>query len=170
MYNCIQRTRNTINIHACMDKASHLTVFCTWDSIPHLLITPVQLTRPGIGQNASYAVIDFVQHLSLPFFEGNVLHWLFMHVLSFEVKWNVLFLQLCHGHRTRGESGNQETISEWDVCVLSPLGCLYIVDTCSKICLTMKAEGGLFLSEKNYAHIQLFFQQADQRYSTILII
>ena len=26
----------------------------------------------------------------------------------------------------------------------------------------MKEEGGLFLSEKNYAHIQLFFQQADQ--------
>ena len=27
-------------------KASHLTAFCAWDSIPHLLVIPEQLMRP----------------------------------------------------------------------------------------------------------------------------
>ena len=32
-----------------LDKASHLTAFCAWDSSPHLPVTPSQLMRPGIG-------------------------------------------------------------------------------------------------------------------------
>ena len=35
-----------------LDKASHLTTLRAWDSSPHLSVTPVQLMRPGIGQNA----------------------------------------------------------------------------------------------------------------------
>ena len=34
----------------CTDKASHLPDFA-WDRSPHLLVTPVQLMRPGIGWN-----------------------------------------------------------------------------------------------------------------------
>ena len=39
-----------------LDKASHLIVFCPWDSSPYLPVTPAQVIRPGIGRNASCTV------------------------------------------------------------------------------------------------------------------
>ena len=36
-----------------LDKTSHQTTFCAWDTSPHLPTTPVQLMRPGIGRNTS---------------------------------------------------------------------------------------------------------------------
>ena len=33
-----------------LDKASHLTAFCAWDSSHHLPVTLAQLMRPGFGQ------------------------------------------------------------------------------------------------------------------------
>ena len=43
-----------------LNKASHLTAFCAWDSSLHLPVTPAQLMRPGIGWNTSCALGDFV--------------------------------------------------------------------------------------------------------------
>ena len=49
----------------CMDKASHRTAFCAWDSSPHLTVTPAQLMRHGIDRNASFIVDDIAGLLSL---------------------------------------------------------------------------------------------------------
>ena len=51
------RSRSCYLQHS-MNKASHLTAFYAWNSDPHLLVTPVQLMRPGIGRNVSCAVGD----------------------------------------------------------------------------------------------------------------
>ena len=75
----------------CMDKASHLTAFCTWDSTPHLPVTPAQLMRPGIGRNVtSHNILPYyfsVSNFFTKLLTNNILHshyvvrWLFMHVI-----------------------------------------------------------------------------------------
>ena len=42
-----------------LNKASHLTAYCAWESSPHLPVAAVQLMRPDIGRNESCAVGDF---------------------------------------------------------------------------------------------------------------
>ena len=48
-----------------LDKVSYLTAFSACDNSPHLLVTPAQLMRHGIGWNASCAVGDFVASRSI---------------------------------------------------------------------------------------------------------
>ena len=62
-------------------KTNHVTVFHAWDNSPHPPVTLAKLMRLGIGRNASCTVGDFAYNLGLPFFiQGDVVHWLFMHV------------------------------------------------------------------------------------------
>jgi len=54
---------NAICTGICILVCEHVhapDAFYAWDSSPHLLVTPVQLMRPGIGQNTSCAVGDFL--------------------------------------------------------------------------------------------------------------
>ena len=53
-----------IDSTCCM--ASHLTVFHAWNSRLHLLVTPVQLTRPGIGQTCPAQWVTLHNNLGLP--------------------------------------------------------------------------------------------------------
>ena len=47
-------------------------------SSPHLPVIPVQLMRPGIGQNASCTVGDFLRITSRLIFKGDVMFMLWI--------------------------------------------------------------------------------------------
>ena len=63
---CLQRVSTDL-----LDKANHLTAFCAWNSSPmHLLVNPVQLTRPGVGWNVSCAGVTL--HNMYAYFFGEM--------------------------------------------------------------------------------------------------
>ena len=68
-----------------LDKASHLTAFCVWDSSPNLPVTPVQLMKPGIGRNASCPVGDCTWHLGQFFLGKYMVRWMFMLIYDSKV-------------------------------------------------------------------------------------
>ena len=55
---------------------------------------PVQLMRPGIGHNMSCTVNDFAYLLGLPFFQRDVVHWLFIHSLIIAMQHSSLYLYM----------------------------------------------------------------------------
>ena len=52
----------------CRIRPSTWLYFNVWGGSPHLLVTPVQLMRPGIGQNVFCTLGDFAKDLGLPSF------------------------------------------------------------------------------------------------------
>ena len=67
-YNILTNRTNLELWKALRNRSSRLTVYYAQDSTPHLPVTPAQLMRPGIGQNASCAVGGFVQGPRSPYF------------------------------------------------------------------------------------------------------
>ena len=62
------------------------TISCAWDRNPHLLVIPVQVTRPGIGQNVCCVVVDFeIAARSAFFIQGDLVHW--SSVLAYITYW-----------------------------------------------------------------------------------
>ena len=53
-----QNLEENNNIQRSYEQESYLDAFCACDGL-HLLVTPVQLMRPAIGENASCTVGDF---------------------------------------------------------------------------------------------------------------